>query len=113
MREIVLDTETTGLDPAAGHRIVEVGCLELVNRVPTGGQFQRYVNPERAMPEEAFKIHGLGDEFLARHPVFAQIVEDMLAFIDEAPLVIHNAEFDLRLINAEFERLGRPRARGG
>ncbi len=108
MREIVLDTETTGLDPAAGHRIVEVGCLELVNRVPTGGQFQRYVNPERAMPEEAFKIHGLGDEFLARHPVFAQIVEDMLTFIDEAPLVIHNAEFDLRFINAEFERLGRP-----
>ncbi len=107
MREIVLDTETTGLDPAAGHRIVEVACLELVNRVPSGEQFQRYINPERAMPEEAFKIHGLGDEFLARHPVFAQIADDLLAFIGEAPLVIHNAEFDIRFLNAEFERLRR------
>lgn len=108
MREVVLDTETTGLEPDAGHRIVEIACLELVNRVPTGGQFQRYINPERAMPEEAFKIHGLGDEFLAQHPVFAQIVEDLLMFIGEAPLVIHNAEFDLRFINAELERLELP-----
>ena len=108
MCEIVLDTETTGLDPAAGHRIVEVACLELVNRVPTGGRFQRYVNPERAMPEEAFKIHGLADDFLTKHPVFAQVAEELLAFIGEAPLVIHNAEFDLRFINAELERLGRP-----
>ncbi len=108
MREIVLDTETTGLDPAAGHRIVEVACLELVNRVPTGGQFQCYVNPERAMPEEAFKVHGLADDFLARHPVFAQVADDLLAFIGEAPLVIHNAEFDLRFLNAELERLQRP-----
>jgi len=108
LREIVLDTETTGIDPAAGHRIVEVACLELVNRVPTGGRFQRYVNPERAMPEEAFKIHGLADDFLAKHPVFAQVAEELLAFIGEVPLVIHNAEFDLRFINAELERLGRP-----
>ncbi len=108
MREIVLDTETTGLDPAAGHRIVEVACLELVNRVPTGGQFQHYVNPERAMPEEAFKVHGLADEFLARHPVFARIAEQFLEFIGDAPLVIHNAEFDLRFINAELARLDRP-----
>ncbi len=108
MREIVLDTETTGLDPAAGHRIVEVACLELINRVPTGGQFQCYINPERAMPEEAFKIHGLADDFLARHPVFAQVADDLLAFIGEAPLVIHNAEFDLKFLNAELERLQRP-----
>ena len=113
MREIVLDTETTGLDPAAGHRIVEVACLELVNRVPTGGQFQRYVNPERAMPEEAFKIHGLGGDFLARHPVFAQVAEAFLEFIGEAPLVIHNAEFDLRFINAELDRLERPPLEAG
>jgi DNA polymerase-3 subunit epsilon len=108
MREIVLDTETTGLDPAAGHRIVEIACLELLNRVPTGDRFQRYVNPERDMPEEAFKVHGLSSEFLAAHPVFAEIIEDFLEFIGSAPLVIHNAEFDLRFLNAEFALLGRP-----
>jgi DNA polymerase-3 subunit epsilon len=107
MREVVLDTETTGLDPAAGHRVVEIACLELFNGVPTGDRFQRYVNPERDMPEEAFKVHGLSSDFLAGHPVFADIVEDLLAFISSAPLVIHNAEFDLRFINAELARLGR------
>ncbi|MDH3790632.1 MAG: DNA polymerase III subunit epsilon [Rhodospirillales bacterium] len=108
MREIVLDTETTGLDPAAGHRIVEIACLELLNGVATGGQFQRYVNPERDMPEEAFKVHGLSADFLARHPFFAEIVGEFLEFIESAPLVIHNAEFDLRFINAELALLGRP-----
>ena len=108
MREIVLDTETTGLDPNAGHRVVEIGCLELINRVPTGDQFRRYVNPERDMPEEAFKIHGLSSGFLAGHPVFAEILEEFVAFIGDAPLVIHNAEFDLRFLDAEFKRLGHP-----
>jgi DNA polymerase-3 subunit epsilon len=108
MREIVLDTETTGLDPAAGHRIVEIACLELVNRVPTGEQFQRYVNPERAMPEEAFKVHGLSEDFLARHSVFAEVAEEFLTFIGDSPLIIHNAEFDLRFINAELDLVGRP-----
>jgi DNA polymerase-3 subunit epsilon len=113
MREIVLDTETTGLDPAAGHRIVEIGCLELVNRVPTGKDFQRYVNPERPMPEEAFKVHGLSEDFLAQHPVFATVAEAFLAFISDSPLIIHNAEFDLRFINAELELVGlRPLAPG-
>lgn len=107
MREIVLDTETTGLDPGSGHRLVEIGCLELVNHVPTGRIFQSYVNPERDMPEEAFKIHGLSAEFLARQPLFAAVVEDFLTFIGEAPLVIHNAVFDLGFLNAELARLGR------
>jgi len=108
MREIVLDTETTGLDPGAGHRIVEIACLELLNGVPSGSRFQRYVNPERDMPEEAFKVHGLSMEFLAGYPVFADIAADFLEFIEAAPLVIHNAEFDLRFINAELALLGHP-----
>ena len=108
MREVVLDTETTGLDPAAGHRLVEIACLELHNRVPTGNQYQAYLNPERDMPEEAFKIHGLSGEFLADKPRFAQVVEDFIAFVGDAPLVIHNAEFDLKFINAELRRLERP-----
>ncbi|MEM7226841.1 MAG: DNA polymerase III subunit epsilon [Pseudomonadota bacterium] len=108
MREVVLDTETTGLDPAAGHRLVEIACLELHNRVPTGEHFQAYLNPERDMPEEAFKIHGLSSEFLADKPRFAQVVEEFIAFVGEAPLVIHNAEFDLRFINAELKRMERP-----
>jgi len=107
MREIVLDTETTGLNPAAGDRLVEVACLELVNRVPTGNWFQKYINPDRDMPEEAFKIHGLSQEFLAGHPLFPAIVEEFLGFIDQSPLVIHNAEFDLRFINAELRLAGR------
>jgi DNA polymerase-3 subunit epsilon len=108
MREIVLDTETTGLDPAAGHRIVELGCLELFNRVSTGEQFHCYLNPERDMPEEAFRIHGLSQEFLAQHPPFAEIAEAFLAFLGDTPLVIHNAEFDLSFLNAELAKAGLP-----
>ncbi len=104
MREVVLDTETTGLDPTAGHRIVEIGCIELENHVPTGREFQAYVNPERDMPPEAFEIHGLANEFLAKHPVFADVVQGFLKFIGDAPLVIHNAAFDIGFVNAELER---------
>jgi DNA polymerase-3 subunit epsilon len=107
MREVVLDTETTGLDPADGHRIVEIGCVELANHVPTGRNFHRYVNPERPMPEEAFAVHGLSDEFLADKPVFAELAGEFLDFVGEAPLVIHNAEFDLKFLNAELRRVGR------
>ena len=107
MREIILDTETTGLDPAAGHRIVEIGCVELVNYVATGRTFQRFINPEMEMPAEALAIHGLTDEFLAQKPIFAEVADAFMEFIDESTLVIHNAEFDLGFINAELERLGR------
>ncbi len=109
MREIVLDTETTGLDPGSGHKVVEIGCLELVNHVPTGRTYHQYVNPERPMPVEAFEVHGLGDEFLARHPVFAEIAQAFLDFIGEATLVIHNAGFDMKFLNAELTQLGLPR----
>jgi len=108
MREIVLDTETTGLDPADGHRIVEIGAVELLNALPTGRTYHQYVNPERAMPAEAHAVHGLGDDFLARQPVFADIAEAFLGFIADAPLVIHNAAFDMAMINAELARLGMP-----
>lgn len=108
MREVVLDTETTGLDPAEGHRIVEIGALELMNHVATGRVFHVYINPERPMPPEAEAIHGLTDAFLADKPRFADIVGAFAAFIADAPLVIHNAAFDLRFLNAEFERLGLP-----
>ena len=107
MREIVLDTETTGLDPSAGHRIVEIGCVELINHVATGRTFQRFINPEMEMPAEALAIHGLTDEFLAQKPVFAEVADSFLEFIEEPTLVIHNAEFDLGFINAELERLSR------
>ena len=109
MREIVLDTETTGLDPASGHRIVEIGCVELINHVPTGTTFQRYVNPEREMPSEAFAVHGLTEEFLSRQPVFARIAQEVLDFLGDAKLVMHNAEFDLGFLNAELEGAGLPR----
>ena len=108
MREIVLDTETTGLDPAAGHRIVEVGMLELINHIPTGQAFHRYINPARDMPAEAFAVHGLSSEFLSDKPTFAAIADDFLSFIDDAPLIIHNAGFDMGFINAELTRLARP-----
>lgn len=108
VREVALDTETTGLDPAAGHRIVEIACVELVNHVPSGEAFHAYVNPERDMPEAAFAVHGLSSEFLSQHEVFAAVVPRFLEFIGDAPLVIHNAEFDLRFINAELERLSLP-----
>lgn len=107
-REIVLDTETTGLDPRQGHRIVEVACLELVHHLPTGRSLHRYVDPGRDVPEDARAIHGLGAEFLAGQPPFAEIADELLAFIGPDPLVMHNAEFDLGFLNAELARLGRP-----
>lgn len=107
MREIVLDTETTGLDPADGHRIVEIGCIELVNHMPTGRVFHRHVNPERDMPEEAYAVHGLSAEFLAKHPPFAAHAEEFIAFVGDGRLIIHNAEFDLKFLNAELRRLGK------
>ncbi|MEZ5819582.1 MAG: DNA polymerase III subunit epsilon [Bradyrhizobium sp.] len=107
MREIVLDTETTGLDPLRGDRLVEVGCVELFNRMPTGQTFHRYMNPERDMPAEAFAVHGLSTEFLASKPLFSEVVEEFLAFIGDAPLVIHNASFDISFINAELDRIKR------
>lgn len=108
MREIVLDTETTGLDPAAGHRIVEIGAVEMVNLVPTANRFQKYINPERDMPEEARAVHGLTEEFLSGQPTFAEIAADLVEFIGDSPLVIHNAAFDLGFLNAELTRLGFP-----
>ena len=108
MREIVLDTETTGLDPLRGDRLVEVGCIELVNRMPTGQTFHRYINPQREMAAEAFAVHGLSTEFLADKPLFHEVVEEFLTFIGDAPLVIHNASFDISFINAELDRLKQP-----
>jgi len=107
MREIVLDTETTGLDPYQGHRLVEVGCVELFNRIPTGTTFHRHINPERDMPAEAFAVHGLSAEFLKDKPCFAEVADELLAFLADAPLIIHNAAFDLAFLNAELERCGR------
>jgi DNA polymerase III subunit epsilon len=109
MREIVLDTETTGLDPLAGHRVVEVGCIELENLVATGRSFQAYFNPEREMPQGAMDVHGLTDAFLSDKPLFAERIDEMLEFIGDAQLVIHNAQFDLGFLNAELERAGRTR----
>ena len=107
MREIVVDTETTGLDPAQGHRLVELGCVELVNRIPTGATFHAYVNPERDVPAEAFAVHGLSAEFLSDKPRFAEIADVFLSFIGEAPLVIHNASFDHAFLCAELKRAER------
>lgn len=107
MREIILDTETTGLDPNAGHRVVEIACVELINRVPTGKAFQVYLNPGRDMPEEAFKVHGLSSDFLAKHKTFAEEAERFLAFVGDAGFVIHNAEFDLKFLNWELKNCGR------
>jgi DNA polymerase-3 subunit epsilon len=108
MREIVFDTETTGLDPFQGDRMVEIGCIELVNRFPTGKTFHSYFNPERHMPEPAFKVHGLSIDFLKDKPLFATKVEELIAFLgDDAALVAHNAMFDLGFLNAELEHAGR------
>jgi DNA polymerase-3 subunit epsilon len=107
MREVVLDTETTGLDPAEGHRIVEIACIELMHHVPTGRKFHCYVNPERGMPEDALAVHGITAEFLAGQPLFAAVVDELLAFVGPDPLIIHNAEFDLAFLNAELARLQR------
>jgi DNA polymerase-3 subunit epsilon len=105
MREVVLDTETTGLDPASGHRIVEIGCIELYNHVPTGKTLQRLINPQRSMPTAAFEVHGHSDEVLAKQPTFDKVVDDLLEFIGDAPLVIHNAAFDMAFLNAELALL--------
>jgi len=108
MREIVLDTETTGLDPLRGDRLVEIGCIEIFNRMPTGQTFHRHLNPEREMSAEAYAVHGLSSEFLADKPLFAHVVAEFLEFIGDAPLVIHNASFDFAFLNAELERIKRP-----
>jgi DNA polymerase III subunit epsilon len=108
MREIVLDTETTGLDPKDGHRIIEIGCVELINYIPTGKVYHTYINPERDVPLEASAISGIKTEFLQPFPIFSKIVDDFLAFIGEDRLVIHNAAFDLKFLNSEFQRLNHP-----
>ena len=107
MREIVLDTETTGLDPQDGHRIVEIGAVELHNHVPTGNVYHQYINPLITMPDQAFAIHGLSDEFLSDKPKFSEIAKEFLDFIGSAKLVIHNAAFDIKFINAELKRIDR------
>ena len=105
MREIVLDTETTGLDPRDGHRLVEIGCIELFNHVATGEGYHQYINPRRDMPSAAFDVHGLSAEFLSGHPTFDAVADAFLAFIGDSPLVIHNASFDMGFINAELRRI--------
>ena len=105
MREVVLDTETTGLSPKSGDRIVEIGCVELVNHLPTGECFHEYINPERDMPEQAQAVHGLSEEFLSDKPLFADVSKAFDDFIGSSPLIIHNAEFDLGFLNAERDRL--------
>ncbi|MBS3850368.1 DNA polymerase III subunit epsilon [Devosia sp. BSSL-BM10] len=105
-REIVLDTETTGLSPASGDRLVEIGCVELINHIPSGNHYHVYINPQRSMPEEAFRVHGLSEEFLADKALFGDVVSDFQAFIGDATLVIHNAPFDMGFLNAELERAG-------
>ncbi len=108
MREIVFDTETTGLSPAGGDRIVEIGCIEMLGRVETGRHFHCYFNPERPMPSEAEAVHGLGDNFLSDKPRFADMAEDLIAFIGDSPLIAHNASFDFGFLNHELGRCGRP-----
>ncbi len=107
MREIVLDTETTGLSPLEGHRLLEIGAIEIVHQAPTGRIFHHLINPERDVPEDAVRVHGHTAEALKDKPVFAMLVEDFLVFVGDAPIVIHNAEFDMRFVNAELARLGR------
>ena len=108
MRELVLDTETTGFEPSEGHRIVEIGIVELVNLMPTGRTWHKYFNPQRPMPPEAFAVHGLGDDFLADKPLFDALAQEFLDFIGDARLVIHNAAFDMKFLNAELSRVGKP-----
>ena len=107
MREIVLDTETTGLDPLTGDRLIEIGCIELDNRFPTGRVFHKYLNPDREVPPGAYAIHGISTEFLQDKPRFSAICKELVAFIGDAPLVAHNAAFDLGFLNAELERCGK------
>lgn len=108
LREVILDTETTGLDPKSGHRIVEIGAIEMVNKVLTGKQFHFYINPQRDMPTEAYRIHGISGEFLKDKTIFAEIVEEFLGFISTSRLIIHNAAFDIKFINYELSLLKRP-----
>lgn len=107
-REVVLDTETTGLDPGSGHRVVEIGCVELINHLPSGRTFQAYLNPDRAMPSDAFAVHGLSDEFLSRQKRFVEIADEFVAFMDDSVVVAHNAAFDMGFVNAEFALAKRP-----
>ena len=108
MNEVFLDTETTGLETSQDHRIIEIGCVELVNRKLTGKHYHQYINPERTMPNEAFQVHGLGDDFLRDKPVFSSIASDFVEFIADSKLVIHNASFDMRFLNAELSWVKRP-----
>lgn len=108
MREIVLDTETTGFEPEQGDRIVEIGAVELWNQLPTGETYHQYINPEREMPQSAFEVHGLGDEFLSDKPVFKAIGQEFLEFVKDSRLVIHNASFDMKFLNAELKWAGLP-----
>jgi len=108
MREIVLDTETTGLSPKEGDRLVEIGCVEMVNRFSTGEVFHEYFNPQRSMPEAAFKVHGLSEEFLADKPLFEALADRFLEFIGDSKLIIHNASFDIGFLNYELQQIGRP-----
>jgi DNA polymerase-3 subunit epsilon len=110
-REIVLDTETTGLSPVTGDRIVEIGCVELINHIPTGRHFHVYLNPERQMPDDAYRVHGLSDEFLRDKPRFAAVAEDFLDFVGDATLIIHNAPFDMGFLDAELEKAKYPSLR--
>ena len=108
MREIVFDTETTGFEPGDGHRIVEIGCVELMDHFPTGNSKQFYLNPERDVPIESQRVHGLSAEFLSDKPIFAHVADEFLEFVGDATLVIHNASFDMKFINAELTRIGKP-----
>jgi len=106
MREIVLDTETTGFEPSEGHRLVEIGCVEIINKIPTKNVYHQYINPERDMPAEAERVHGLSEDFLSKKPLVAEVIGDFIDFIGDAPLVIHNAEFDMKFLNAELKTCG-------
>lgn len=108
-REIVLDTETTGLSPQGGDRLVEIGCVELINHLPSGRHYHQYINPQRDMPEEAFRVHGLSNDFLKDKPVFAEVAQDFLDFIEGGTLIIHNAPFDMGFLNHELAKLDRPK----
>jgi DNA polymerase-3 subunit epsilon len=107
MREIVLDTETTGLDPAEGHKVIEIGCVELINKVKTGSVFHCYINPCRNVPKEAYQIHGISEEFLKDKKIFREIADEFVEYIQDSTLIIHNAKFDLKFINAELVSIGK------
>lgn len=108
MKEIVLDTETTGMDPDEGHRIIEIGCVELENHLPTGRHLQLYINPEREIPPDATAVHGITDEFVKDKPTFSEVYTEFIDFIADAKLIIHNAEFDMKFINWELRNVGHP-----